>query len=96
MKLDKNAGLQDLQQAASLQAWHIRQQLERTEFSPFQVAYFMNELAAAALDVSTEYINTHDIKVMMKEVKARVVTPRPRAKPPRKRKPPNAATSNNP
>ena len=86
MMLSKTAGLRDLQHAAALQVWHMRQQLERGEFTPFQVAYFLNELAAAALDVSEEYIKTHDLKGLMVETKARTVKPR-RAAPKRVRKP---------
>lgn len=92
MMLTKTATLKDIQQAAALQAWHFREMLNKADFTPFQQAYFLNQLADACLDVSESIIEQNQLGGLMAEVKASVKKPRKLAetltpKPRRTRKP---------
>lgn len=92
MLLNKTATLKDLQQATSLQAWHFNEMLDKADFTPFQKAYFLNQLADACLTVSEDIIEKNNLNGLMAEVKASTRQPRKVAatltpKPRRTRKP---------
>ncbi len=94
MRLTKASPLADLKDTAGLQAWQTDQQLTKSDMSPFQRAYFLNELAAAYLQLSINIIDANDLKKMMAEMKPTVVQPtktpvkRTRKPPPTKAAPP--------
>lgn len=88
MILRNTASLRDMRQAASLQAWHFQQMLAKSEFTPFQQAYFLKELADGCLSVAEGIINENNLAAMMAEVAAHPEeTPEPPKKPRRKSPP---------
>ena len=86
MILRKDATLRDLRQAASLQAWHFQQMLAKSEFSPFQQAYFLKELADGCISITEGIITEHDLSRMMAEAAQPEVEPTPKPTPKRPRR----------
>ena len=88
MRITKMATLKDLHDIAALQAWHVSEQLKKGDLSEFQQAFFLNELARAALAASINIVDANDLLVMMAETAGAPVMP---TKPKRTRKPPAKA-----
>jgi len=69
MRLENSAGLVELREAARLEVWSLMNKLSEANFSPFQIAYFFERMADAALSFAEQLIKENDLQTMMVETR---------------------------
>lgn len=89
MRLENTSGLTELCEAARLQVWSLANKLTEERFTPFQIAYFFERIADAALAVAERHIRENQLQTMMVETRpqhhADIAPPAPEVKTPVKR-----------